>query len=305
MSPRLLIHIGYHKTATTWMQRRLFTADHGYRQICGHAEVDAHIIRPHGLLFDPGPMRALIASALARISEDRVPVISSEILSGNPFYAGWGSDVFAERLGQIAPEARILVSIRTQMRILPSVYMQYLSRGGTMTAAQFFAGTTEFGYVRFDPEHFEYDRLIGLYRSRFGRERVFVLPQESLLQDREAVLARLAEFCGNAAFTGLTEKARRAQGVSYPEHAAPFLRRLNHLRRDTLNPNPIVNLEFGDRSLYRAAGYAMKSRPLVAVLGRRKSISEHVRRTFAGYFSASNQRLKEMVGPQVDLSDYA
>lgn len=304
MSSRLLIHIGYHKTATTWMQRSLFTAAHGYTQICSHAEVDTHIVRPHGLVFDPGPMRDLVEAALSRLSENRVPVISSEILSGNPFYGGWGSDVFAERLRQIAPQARILVSIRSQMRMLPSVYMQYLSRGGTMTAAQFFAGTAEPGYVRFDAAHFEYDRLIGLYRALFGKDQVFVLPQESLSRDRDEMLVHLARFCGNVDFVGLTKKARRPQGTSYPEHAAPFLRRLNHLRRSTLNPNPVINFEFGHRRLYRATGYATKTRPMVAALGRRRPVSDHVHRAFAGYFSASNRRLKGMIGPQLDLSEY-
>lgn len=52
MSVRPLIHVGYHKTATTWMQQLLFTPDHGFRQIAGHREVFDHIVGPHGLEFD-------------------------------------------------------------------------------------------------------------------------------------------------------------------------------------------------------------------------------------------------------------
>lgn len=304
MSDRLLIHIGYHKTATTWMQYRLFTPANGYRKLCGHREVDAHVVRPHGLRFDPAPMRDLIAAALRDLPDPLVPVISSEILSGNPFYGGWSSEIFAERLRQIAPQARILVSIRRQMRILPSVYMQYLLRGGTMTAPQFFAGTAEPGYVGFDAAHFEYDRLIGLYRSLFGADRVFVLPQESLQTAPDDILMRLARFSGNDSFAGLSAKALRPLITSYPEHAAPFLRRVNHLRRSTLNPNPVVNLDFGRQTLYRAVGYATRTRPVMRALGRRRPISDHVRQVFGAHFGASNQRLKAMLGDRTDLPGY-
>lgn len=304
MSNQLLIHIGYHKTATTWMQQSLFMPSHGYQQICSHAEIDTHVVRPYGLSFDPEPFRSQVEASVRQIPAGRVPVISSEILSGNPFYGGRGSELYAERLRQILPHARILISIRNQMRILPSVYMQYLSRGGTMTQEQFFSGTKEPGYVQFDPAHFEYDQLVGLYRALFGEDRVFVLPQEDLLSDLEASMRRLARFCDNDEFRGLTEKAPQARGRSYPEYAAPFFRRLNHFRRDMLNPNPVINLEFGRRTLYRATGYAMRSWPLAAVFGRRRPISNYVRRTFSDHYTASNQRLREMLGTQVDLSGY-
>ena len=304
MSDRLLIHIGYHKTATTWMQYRLFNATNGYRKICTHAEVDALVVRPYGLAFDPAPMQRRIAAALAEMPAALVPVVSSEILSGNPLQGGRESDAFAARLQRIAPEARILVSIRAQMRILPSIYLQYLSRGGTMRAAQFFAGTEEPGYVGFDPAHFEYDRLIGLYRRLFGADRVFVLPQESLLADADAILGRLARFCGNTVFSGLSDRARRPLIASYPEHAVPVLRRLNHLRRSTLNPAPVVNLDTRRQTLYRAAGYLSRTRPVMRLLGRRRRVSDHVARVFAGYFTASNARLKAMLGDGTDLPGY-
>lgn len=88
MPQQLLIHIGYHKTATTWMQRQLFQPVHGYRQICGHQEVFDLIVKPHGLRFDPAPMQALISRGIESLAKGEVPVISSEILSGHPFQGG-------------------------------------------------------------------------------------------------------------------------------------------------------------------------------------------------------------------------
>jgi hypothetical protein len=304
MTVPLLIHIGYHKTATTWMQRQLFMPAHGYRQICGHREVFDHIVGPHGLAFDPAPMQALIAERLAAVEAGQTAVISSEILSGHPFYGGWGSDIHAARLHRIAPEARILISIRHQMQILPSVYMQYVLRGGTMPPAAFFAGTQEIEYAGFAPEHFEYDALVGHYQRLFGRQGVHVLTQESLRGDAESVLRRLAEFAGNDRYAGLVPAARKPVSESYPEHAAGLLRRINHVQRSTLNPWPIMALGTTPMGLFKLAGFLMKKPPLQNLLRQRKPVTAYVRQRFAGHFAASNARLAALIAHPVDLSPY-
>jgi hypothetical protein len=301
---RLLIHIGYHKTATSWMQNRLFVPAHGFCQIAGHEEVFAHVVEPHGLRFSPEPMQALIARATGETAPGMVPVISSEILTGQIFYGGIGSDVFAERLKAIAPDARILVSIRSQMKILPSVYMQYLQRGGTMKPDQFFDGATELGFYGFRAEHFEYDRLIARYQDLFGADGVHVLTQESLKADMDEAVARLADFAGAEHFKGLAAEARGVYAASYPEHAVPFLRRVNHVQASILNPNPIVALGRTPKGLYRLVGGLLRRPPLSALLSGYRPVSRHVEERFSGRFTESNRRLAALTGGALDLSEY-
>ncbi|SNR72030.1 hypothetical protein [Puniceibacterium sediminis] len=304
MAQPLVIHIGYHKTATTWMQRLLFTPEHGYRQIADHGDVFRHIVQPHGLSFDPEDMRALIAERLAPVGPAEVPVISSEILSGHPFFGGHGSDVYAERLARIAPGARILISIRAQLRILPSVYMQYVLRGGTMPWQRFFDGTEEPGYFGFSPRHFEYDLLVAQYQRLFGAQNVHVLTQESLSADMDAAALRVAEFAGNTGFTTLAAAARRVDAPSYPEFGAPLLRRLNHVQSSTLNPWPILSLGRTPKGLYKGAGYLLKRKWVRGMMSGRKPVSDHVRERFAGCFDDSNARLAALVPHPLDLSGY-
>ena len=304
MTHRPLIHIGYHKTATTWMQRQLFIPAHGYRKIAGHEEVYTHIIRPHDLRFSPEPMQAVIAKAMSNIADRETPVISSELLCGNPFFGGQGSGVYAERLYRIAPEAKILISIRSQLRVLPSVYMQYISRGGTMTYKQFFQSDIHPGYFGFDPSHFEYDLLVSHYQKLFGAENVHILTQESLRSDMMEAVTRLAEFSDNRIFDGLIEGADKARMASYPEHAAPFLRRVNHVQRSTLNPAPIFRLGENPGGLYRAVGYVLKQRWACSLLNNYRPVSAFVQEYFKGRFSESNARLAKLVPPSLDMSDY-
>lgn len=304
-APALLLHVGFHKTATSWMQQLLFTPEHHYSQVSDHTEVFKHIIQPHGLHFDPAPMRAILKERLASLNPEVVPVISSEILSGHPFLGGRESDVFAKRLHQIAPQARILISIRAQIRIIPSVYTQYVLRGGTMRPAEFFDGTDTPGYFGFTPKHFEYDHLVNCYQTLFGRENVYILTQESLQVDMALAAQNLADFSRNTTFDGLSKEAQRVYAASYPEHALPILRRINHLQSSTLNPNPIVTLGHSPQGLYRAAGFLLRRPPFSTLLGKRKHVSDHVQNRFSGYYDDSNKRLSRLSAYPLDLAGYS
>lgn len=301
---QMLLHIGYHKTATTWMQQRFFLPKYGFRQLASHAEISQLIVAPHGLYFDPGAMRTLIDARRADLQPDEVPMLSSEILSGNPLFGGLGSDVNAHRLAQIFPQAKILISIRAQPRILTSVYMQYVLRGGTMSPERFFEGTEVPGYTGFRAEHFEYDRLTALYQSLFGAENVYLLTQESLKTDMHGAARSFAAFAKATRFTALDPADCAVYAPSYPEYATGMLRRINHVQISTLNQRPIVALGETPKGLYRLVGGFARRAPFAPRLARRKPVSDLVAKRFANRFADSNERLADIAAHPVDLSDY-
>ncbi|MEM6587059.1 MAG: hypothetical protein AAF641_01325 [Pseudomonadota bacterium] len=300
MSKPLLIHIGYHKTATTWMQKHLFLPHHGYHQIMTHQEVFDLVVRPHGLRFETGPVRALIKERLTQVAPDHVAVISSEILSGHPFQGGHESDVYAERLARIAPDARILITIRDQIKIIPSVYMQYLQRGGTMGHEAFLKGTNQPGYFGFTPEHFEYDVLVRHYQTLFGAGNVYVSTQEALTQDMQAACTALADFAEATHFTTLCRTAQTIHAAGYPEAAAPALRRTNHVRKTTLNPRPVIAWD----GLYTLVGGLSRRGPIKQIIAGKHPVTDHVRRHFNARYTAHNQTLKSIVPHPIDLRSY-
>lgn len=304
MSNPILFHVGYHKTATTWMQQRLFTEQNGFRQLADHDDVFRLVVRPHGLHFDPEPMRELLAERQSGMTEGIAAVVSSEILSGHPFYAGQNSDVHARRIKEIEPNARILISLRNQMRILPSIYMQYLLRGGTMPPQAFFAGTDEPNYFGFDPRHFEYDHLVSHYQNLFGRDNVLVVTQEALKADMDSVSEQIASFAGSTRFERLSEEHRSVQSPSYPEYAVPVLRRINQIQKSLLNPAPPISLGRTPYGLYKIAGYILRTEQMRRMLSERRPVSDHVQERFKGRYAASNRRLEGLVAHKLDLSAY-
>jgi len=294
----LLFHVGYHKTATTWLQNTVFQPEHRFAQVLDHPEIFKTIVNPHGLHFEAGLVRALMAERITAAPDSSVSVVSLESLSGSPFSGGRESDDFARRLAEISPDAKILITIREQCRIIASVYMQYLSRGGTEPAEQFFSGNKVEAFHGFDPRNFEYDRLVALYQSLFGAENVLVLPFETIARDQAAALGVLGKFIQNPSLEKWENRPPRA--VSYPEIAVPVLRRINHFRASPLNRAPFLNFGRVGEFAYRVAGggvrriFRAKNRPVTSVAMKK----------FSGQFRGSNTRLQAMLAHPVDLSGY-
>ncbi len=300
----LLIHVGYHKTATTWLQRVLFTPEHAYRKLLTHAEVFETIVRPHGLTFDRRFAKTLIAERLEVETVCKTDVISSEILSGNPFYGGRESDQFARRLHEVAPGALILITIREQFGAMTSVYMQYLSRGGTMPPGGFFAEAPDIGYLAFSSEHLQFHRLVGLYREMFGPDRVLVITKESLDQDHGAVIERIGKFCSNDTPVDLGTDATERIGISYPEYSSGLLRRINHFRPGPMNMAPMINLGALAERVYRGTGALVRRRGMLRACDRWKPVTGLVHKQFRGRFADSNRALQALLGSRIDLIGY-
>ena len=297
--PNVVFHVGYHKTGTTWMQRRLFQPAHGYLPLMSHEDVFAEITRPHKLAFDPAAPREMIAARMDE-TQTNVPVVSSEILSGHPFWGGRDSADFAERIAAITPDAKILLTIRAQIPAIASVYMQYVRRGGRLPAKRFFGGAKVLGFDGFDPVHFEYHRLVARYQELFGSENVKVLTQEQLARDPEGFVADLRGFTG-AAETPLPSTER--EGASETEIAVPLLRRFNMIKRDGAAPDPILDLTPLSAALYRGTGWIFRRPAIKKSLGKKRPVTALAKTLFEGRYQASNKALLEMM-PGLDLPGY-
>jgi hypothetical protein len=300
----LLVHIGYHKTATSWMQDVLFRPACGYQPLMSHAEVFERISGPHPLAFDPEPARLLIAERASAAAPGLARVVSSEILSGNPFRGGQDSPETARRLQRIAPGAQILVTIREQVSMAASMYMQYVSQAGTLRVDRFFAGPLAIGHPLFDPVHLEYHRLIALYRELFGPDRVHVLTFEEFRAAPERFVMAIARIAGLPEQTPSPALAAESgRNVSSPEYAAPFLRRLNHFRSGPVSPDPVLDLGVGARLTSRGIGRAARAESLRRLVKRRNPVKDFVAEKFAGHFEDSNRSLAALC-PDLDLRGY-
>ena len=196
-----LIHIGYHKTGTTWLQRHLFNCrEAGYSTPIQRGDILGALVEPNQLDFDAMACRSRLAPLLASESEKGLtPVVTCERLSGNPHSGGYDTWQIAHRMVDVFPEARVLIVIREQISIILSCYKQYVKVGGTMPIETYLHPPHDFKVPRFDFRHFAYDRSIRLYQNLFGPERVLVLTYEQFQSNGAEFVKRIASFAGATA----------------------------------------------------------------------------------------------------------
>jgi hypothetical protein len=286
----VLIHPGFHKTGTTFLQTEVFTDTRLFRLLWWHEGADRFVARPHDLDFDPAPGRADIAARRAEpCAEGLIDVVSSEILCGTPFYGSRECAARAHRLKAVFGQGRILLTVRRQQAIIRAVYVQYLKQGGTLGPERFFDQAPEFDYFGFDAGNYEFHKLAELYAELFGKDNVLVLTQETLQREPDEFLRRLCVFCGvenGAERIAMGEKDK--QGVSPPASGLPVLRLANRFRGGVVNPEMRGALKpLGD--LLEKAAY----RQTWLFRDQRERLDGAVKSRFAGAYAESNARLQQ------------
>jgi hypothetical protein len=229
-----ILHIGYHKTGTTWLQECVFqNAEAGFSQVAGAQ----HLIAANPFDFKPRRIRKKLEPRVKEAqAQNLVPVLSSERLSGDPYTGGYDSKTIADRLAAVFPNARVLLVIREQTSMFVSIYKEYIMRGGAASFRQYVTPPGD-GYwlphFRFD--FLEYHRLIGYYQDLFGDEAVLVLPYELLRTQPRTFLERLDEFIGVPATRSRIQPVR----VSLSALALSLKRHANrYVVLDPVNPAP-------------------------------------------------------------------
>lgn len=245
---RPLLHIGYHKTGTSWLQRHVFgDPEAGFSQIGGAQRLIA--VNPFD--FRPKRIRKQMERRIGQAqAQGLVPVLSSERLSGEPHFGGYDIELIADRLATVFPNARILVVIREQTSMFLSIYKEYIRRGGAASLRQYLAAPSD-GYwmPQFRFEFLEYHRLINRYQDLFGVESVKVLPYELLRVQPEAFLGQIVEFVG----VPVTQPQFRPVNVSLSAFALALKRHANRyfVLDGPVNPAPLFDFPASNEMLER------------------------------------------------------
>lgn len=301
-----LIHIGYHKTGTTWLQAFVFdNAELGYVSPWSRGEMIERLVLTKALAYDAEDIRGWLAPGLALAAEKRlIPALSAERFSGNPHSGGYDSSLVAERFAEALPGARVVAIVREQRAMIASCYKQYVRVGGACSA-QAYLNPPKLGRPRvplFDPDFFMYDRLIGRYRELFGAENVLALPFESLKADADAFVGRIS------AFTGAPDPGsvpREKKNVALSALACSLKRQFNRfLVRDALNPAaPVGNPRVGG-AVQRAFEGVDRFTPKGVRRWSEGRLRRRVDEVAQGRYAASNRRLGEMIGEDLGSLGY-
>ncbi len=336
-----IVHVGFPKTATTWLQRNLLSGNKDILCIgkpYNHSDfkvwLDA-LVSASELEFDAQVCRDQFKKLLASHIPETVPslprVISYELLSGN-LYTGHDSVDLLRRIRTVLGPVRLVVTIREQSAMIESLYAYFLRGGGSISIREFLGEPNSPAVDMFgNPallKRFQYDRYIGAARELFGENRVTVIPYE-LLRSRGS-LAFAGAFLSPLGLVPHDDigKLARQENVSLSYPGLILLRWFNQVLPTPFSDSPlpgilrqhyipflrlygrIDNLCFRHLPLRnRFVDRPLRSpllRMLKLLLGRRHadddtSIAETIRRAYA----ESNGRTEAMTGLPLAVLGYA
>jgi hypothetical protein len=301
----VLLHIGYPKNASTWLQKYIFN-DPAKGFVCRWNPVSGlpveEFLLSNPVRFDPHAVRERFDKAHDDAGR-LVPVLSHECLCTDPFCTRYFSPhafELAERLHATFPEAQIFLVFREQKSMLLSMYREYISSNGGEWPIGAYIGTGDEqpGYAPFlRLDYLEYDLLLKHYIKLFGPPRVLALPFEWLRKDGIAFEQRIHDFCR----TGVTASEHMSPyHVTWKGCAMALRRQLNklvHLPPGHWKPT-------GRRVLFNsAANLLCRVVNRLSPAGANRYFDERLKRVIAArvkdYYRQSNRELQDVTG--VDL----
>ncbi|TRD11660.1 sulfotransferase [Erythrobacter insulae] len=292
---KLFIHPGFHKTATTFLQKSVFS-DAAIFNSLGTPEQISHLIeRPHPLVFDCDLVRRDLDRVMP-LSSDRINILSSETLCGNPFFGSRDAVETAARLCNIYPEAHILFTVRHQRSAASSLYKQYIKMGGNASPQDFFDPDEVPQFYFFDPITLDYGRTVEAYANLFGG-RVCVLPYELLKQRPAEFFDQLGEYMGFYR-TDLDAPAA-TQSVSPSSRQVAAYRYANLFSHSPINPD----MKIGPQVLGRAIRFAA-NRFLTGSKPATCPISDAFEKVNRHDFAAGNRTLQKFCPVPLDQFGY-
>lgn len=206
----LYLHVGLHKTGTTYLQSVVFPNWSGIRYL-----------------------RNLTVENFLRIDSEETVLASREGLSGPALGSQAEKLAFLKRLSRMFPEARILISFRPHAAYVNALYSQYLRYGGTLTLPEFFDIESDRGMLKHNDIQFR--PYIEAIEEYWGRTP-FVFLLSEIMRQPDRLADDLGALVGNVPprFEAVT---RRSRNASLGAVQANTLRRLNitcgvHLHRD-------------------------------------------------------------------------
>ncbi len=229
---KICVHIGYPKTATTWLQKHLFPAV-PHAAFCGVKE-GLRITGPHDHAFDPSSIRAYFMQQIPEGSQTLI--LSSEAIIGQLMTGALDTERNARRLHAIFPEAHILITTRNAETFFLSLYQQMIKEGGSLQLSQMLDATRP---VHFDLHCLDTNRLVALYEGLFGPQSVTVACFEDLKQAPERFHTCLASFLERPV-TEIPLPLHIKENESLPPNGIRLLARLNALVASPHNPRPLL-----------------------------------------------------------------
>jgi len=296
----LFVHIGCHKTGTTWLQRYYFPNHPAIRYLNHGPNPDAFrfLLRADEDQWNTGTAKDLLKQ-MNHDNGGKANLYSEENLSGNLWSACRDSMQIAHRLRQTCESAKIIIVIRSQIEMLRSIFVQYVHEGGWRNIKSFLGDQTLAGKTLM--EHLKYAPLINTYIQLFGKNNVHVGIYEEFAADPQGFLEELNLFLAiNTIQISERYYAKRANRA-YSPVSMSIARFLNRFQKSRFNlrglPDPrykLLNKRYWLQEVFDKLIYYKLFSPRAIAIPEQGALLE--------FYRAPNKELCELTGK--DLRRY-
>jgi hypothetical protein len=281
-----LIHIGYPRTGSSWLQNSVFPYIQNYSFLT-RKDVQQHLIRPTSFSGH--------ADSFPEINSQQAIILSEEMISGR-FHGGHVNFLllkeYLKRIKAIIEKFEIILFIRRQQNIIYSLYNLYIRKGGTYSLKRFLDQSIEYkNSFLFGKEYLCYDQLFSYLTEE--KHTVHIFLYEDLLEDPQTFLAR---FCDRLSIE-ISDKGINTDRINagYPVSILKLKRIVNHLsKRGIPFKENIVHLPFCYNFL---VPFYKKKDPGISTR-HRKTLND-----FCAFYKSSNSNFQKLSGIS-DLEKY-
>ena len=234
---KYIIHVGIHKTATTFLQRRFLPRLEGVRY-CPmretHEDFLNYVLSVDDLEFSVSRARRLFEKNFQLSKRGGPILLSDEQFYGSPWDGGASRKTICDRLASVFPGAHIVVVLRNQPDLLQSLYLQYIKTGGSAHWSTFLKSRRH--PLIISDAYFKYGNYIAYLMETFGNERVTVLLYEDLKYDPAGYLNRWCNILGIGQNSWDEAILQYRENSSLSPTFVPVMRFMNKFASSTRQP---------------------------------------------------------------------
>ena len=287
-----VVHIGYPKTGTTFLQWNVFPKLKNWNFIDYHQshQIFMDLIYLDDLDYD----KKLVEKRLSLFSKEGNNLASYETLSGAPFkFKGLGRSAIPERLKQLGFD-KVIITIRDQVSLVDSMYRQYVVQGGVMGFRDFLNLDLKWNpYLRaFHLDYLKYDLLISVYQNVFGSENVLILRNEWLKVDKNRFESELSKFLDSDIELDVSIRSNK----SLSNLSIQVLRILNHFTFNSERPNQLIWNRISSKNIWKIFAVILDPYFLKLISARKFFYTKDQKERIADYFHDSNERVNNLIG---------
>jgi len=247
----IYIHIGFHRTGTTFLQEKIFPFLVTTNYIPQYEIIDilTDITTTDPYLWDKLNYQNKIYAALSKfLQKDKKNILSAECLVGFPFTKGINRTIIINRLKSLFPSAKLIVGFREQCSMLTSVYSLYIREGGTLKFSSLINkyNNRSFGYLIYDNlietidlDYYKYSLFFMQIKELFSEENIYFFLMEEFIERPGKSIQKLCQFIE----ADWNEQSIERLNKGYSPGSMNSIRTVNKLTRGFKNDSLIKNLQ--------------------------------------------------------------